>query len=92
MGYRLRVIGVLLFIVYGSLSMAQTMVYLERADNLSFDEERIANAQILRGNVIFRHEEALMYCDSAYFYENTNSIDAFGQVRFVQGDTLQGFG
>ena len=60
MGYRLRVIGVLLFIVYGSLSMAQTMVYLERADNLSFDEERIANAQILRGNVIFRHEEALM--------------------------------
>ncbi len=92
MGYRLRVIGVLLFIVYGSLSMAQTMVYLERADNLSFDEERIANAQILRGNVIFRHEEALMYCDSAYFYENTNSIDAFGHVRFVQGDTLQGFG
>ena len=81
-----------MFIVYGSLSMAQTMVYLERADNLSFDEERIANAQILRGNVIFRHEEALMYCDSAYFYENTNSIDAFGHVRFVQGDTLQGFG
>ena len=87
-----RFIGVLLFILQYSLSMAQTMVYLERADNLSFDEERIANAQILRGNVIFRHEEALMYCDSAYFYENTNSIDAFGHVRFVQGDTLQGFG
>lgn len=82
----------MLFILQYSLSMAQTMVYLERADNLSFDEERIANAQILRGNVIFRHEEALMYCDSAYFYENTNSIDAFGHVRFVQGDTLQGFG
>ena len=68
------------------------MVYLERAENLSFDEERIANAQILRGNVVFRHEEALMYCDSAYFYEGTNSLDAFGHVRFVQGDTLQGFG
>ena len=68
------------------------MVYLERAENLSFDEERIADAQILRGNVIFRHEEALMYCDSAYFYEGTNSLDAFGHVRFVQGDTLRGFG
>ena len=82
-----------LCIVHCSLSVsAQTMVYLERADNLSFDEARIADAQILRGNVIFRHEEALMYCDSAYFYEKTNSIDAFGHVRFVQGDTLQGFG
>ncbi len=82
-----------LFIINYSLSVsAQTMVYLERAENLSFDEERIADAQILRGNVIFRHEEALMYCDSAYFYEGTNSLDAFGHVRFVQGDTLRGFG
>lgn len=68
------------------------MVYLERAENLSFDQERIADAQILRGNVAFRHEEARMYCDSAYFYENSNSLDAFGHVRFEQGDTLQGFG
>ena len=67
------------------------MVYLERAENLSFDQERTADAQILRGNVVFRHEEALMYCDSAYFYENSNSLDAFGHVRFLQGDTLSGF-
>ena len=68
------------------------MVYLERSRTLDFDQERIADAQILRGDVMFRHEEALMYCDSAYFYENTNSLDAFGHVRFVQGDTLKGFG
>ena len=74
------------------LILLQTMVYLERAENLNFDQERIADAQILKGDVVFRHEEALMYCDSAYFYEKTNSLDAFGHVRFVQGDTLQGFG
>lgn len=72
--------------------LGQTMVYLERSNTLSFDEKRIADAQILVGNVIFRHENALMYCDSAYFYENSNSLDAFGHVRFVQGDTLKGFG
>lgn len=82
----------LLSFVFCPLSFAQTMVYLERAENLNYDEQRIANAQILKGNVVFRHEEALMYCDSAYFYENTNSLDAFGHVRFVQGDTLRGFG
>jgi len=70
---------------------AQTMVYLEHSETLSFDKERLENAQILRGNVIFRHEEALMYCDSAYFYEGTNSLDAFGHIRFVQGDTLHGY-
>lgn len=67
------------------------MVYLEHSKTLSFDQERIADAQILNGDVIFRHEDALMYCDSAYFYENSNSLDAFGHVRFEQGDTLRGF-
>ena len=71
---------------------SETMVYLLQADHLKFDEARIADAQIVQGNVIFRHEEALMYCDSAYFYEKTNSLDAFGHVRMVQGDTLEGFG
>ena len=74
------------------LILLQTMVYLERAEHLNFDQERIADAQILTGDVCFRHEEALMYCDSAYFYEKTNSLDAFGHVRFEQGDTLLGFG
>lgn len=71
---------------------SQTMVYLERSETLNFDQERIPDAQILRGNVMFRHDNALMYCDSAYFYEQTNSLDAFGNVRFVQGDTLRGYG
>ena len=70
----------------------KTMVYLERAEHLNFDQERIADAQILTGDVVFRHEDALMYCDSAYFYEKSNSLDAFGHVRLEQGDTLLGFG
>lgn len=82
----------ILSIFHFPFSISQTMVYLEHSETLSFDEERIADAQILRGDVCFRHEEALMYCDSAYFYEKTNSLDAFGHIWFVQGDTLQGFG
>ena len=82
----------LLSFVLCPLSLAQTMVYLEHAENLSFDQDRLANAQILQGNVIFRHDEMMMYCDSAYFYEGTNSLDAFGHIRFEQGDTLRGFG
>ncbi len=68
------------------------MVYLEHSETLSFDQDRIADAQILRGNVVFRHDSVWMYCDSSYFYEQTNSLDAFGHVRFIQGDTLRGYG
>ena len=86
-------VALLLFLSFFTfqLSYSQTMVYLEHSETLSFDEERIADAQILKGDVLFRHDSALMYCDSAYFYEGTNSLDAFGHIRFVQGDTLQGF-
>ena len=84
--------GLLSFVLIPMPAKAQTMVYLERSETLNFDQERIEDAQILKGNVVFRHDDMKMYCDSAYFYEKTNSLDAFGHVRFVQGDTLQGFG
>jgi len=82
-----------LLILIGSLVMllgnvaAQKMVYLEHCEKLSFDQKRV-NAQLLTGNVRFRHEGTLMYCDTAYFYEHSNSLDAFGHVRLVQGDTI----
>lgn len=71
---------------------AQTLVYLERADNLLFDQNVLPDARIVVGNVLFRHDDALMYCDSANFYEKSNSLDAFGHVKMVQGDTLTGYG
>ena len=42
----------------------------------------------LRGDVRFRHNEATMYCDSAYQYLSSNAIEAFGRVRLNQGDTI----
>ena len=33
-----------------------------------------------------------MYCDSAYFFEQTNSLEAFSNVRMEQGDTLFVYG
>lgn len=68
------------------------MVYLEHSETLSFDERRLPDVQILKGDVRFRHDSVLMYCDSAYFFEKENSLHAFGHVHLVQGDTLEGFG
>ena len=79
-------------VVLAGMMQGQNMVYLIHSNSLNFDEKRLPDAQILRGDVIFRHDEALMYCDSAYFFDKQNSLHAFSNVRFVQGDTLFGYG
>ena len=64
-------------------------VYLKHADMLRFNQYgEHAGAQILNGNVAFLHKGALLTCDSAYFYQETNSFKAFGHVKMRQGDTL----
>lgn len=67
-------------------------VYLDHADMLSYDEfGLIPGAQRLKGKVAFRHKGAKLFCDSAYFYQESNSFKAFGHVRMYQGDTLSLF-
>lgn len=63
-------------------------VYLLHADSLTFDANTSADYRVLHGNVKFRKDSMYMFCDSAYFYEQNNSLDAFGNVRMEQGDTL----
>ena len=46
-----------------------SLVFLEHSETLSYDEQRLPDVQILKGDVRFRHDSALMYCDSAYFFE-----------------------
>ena len=66
-------------------------VYLLHSDNLHYDRFRNPDAQILDGNVAFRHQGATLYCDSAHFYEKSNSFEAFNNVKMYQGDTLSLF-
>ena len=63
-------------------------VYLIHSDELFYNKFQNPEAQILRGNVAFRHGTMYMYCDSACYYEASNSFEAFGNVRMKQGDTL----
>ena len=63
-------------------------VYLVHADELWYDKWRNNDAQVLRGKVEFEHDGAHLYCDSANFFEASNSFEAWGNVRMVQGDTL----
>ena len=63
-------------------------IYLIHSDELMYDRWQNRDAQVLRGNVEFEHDGARLLCDSANFFEQTNSFEAFGHVRMYQGDTL----
>lgn len=63
-------------------------IILKHADNLRFNENEMQSAQRLSGNVVLMHKGMTMFCDSAMLYEQSQTFDAFGHVKIVQGDTL----
>lgn len=70
-------------------------VYLEHADRLVRTPQTVDDEgayQVLVGNVTMRKEGMLMTCDSAHFYDQSNSFNAFGNVSMEQGDTLFVYG
>ena len=61
-------------------------VVLEKADRLFKND--LDPYMVVVGQVHFSKGPMQMYCDSAHYYPETSSFDAFGNVRMEQGDTL----
>ncbi|MDR1667163.1 MAG: class A beta-lactamase [Bacteroidales bacterium] len=71
---------------------AQDHVQLKKIEitnygSMEFSQRIAPDAQRLIGDVGFLHEGIIMTCDSAYFYNNTNTLDAFGHVHIVHPDS-----
>lgn len=65
-------------IVYAQQPMRVEIV---QANSLEGSKIGLDEIRRLKGDVIFRQNNTLMYCDSAIFYEKSNSIDAYGNIR-----------
>lgn len=61
-------------------------IFLEHADVLHKQDRD--SFMVLSGTVHFSKGAMQMYCDSAHYYPTSESMDAFGNVRMQQGDTL----
>jgi lipopolysaccharide export system protein LptA len=79
----------ILFLGGNALAQSQTTIEIVNSDVFLGDESLGKGVSLLKGNVAFRHRGALMYCDSAYLYQESNSLNAFGKVRILQGDTIK---
>lgn len=67
---------------------AQKTVVLKQATLLSMGHRDGEEFQKLLGDVIFEQNETTIYCDSAYFFKARNSVEAFGHVRILEGDSV----
>jgi|APSaa5957512622_1039677.scaffolds.fasta_scaffold22527_2 lipopolysaccharide export system protein LptA len=85
---KLKIFFVLILISSISFSQEKKKIEILRAGSLEADEKIAANAQRLIDTVLIRHNDILLYCDSAYTYTGTNRVDAFGNVHVNQGDTM----
>lgn len=93
--YRQLIVGIfgLVFITTMRLSgQEKKQIEIVNTDLLEYNKNSGTEARKLIGNVQFRHQDAVMYCDSAYFYTDENKVDAFGNVSIHQGDTLHLYG
>lgn len=88
--FRLSLLFLILFGFNQSKAQTKTKkkINIDWVDLLANDEAVIKNAQRLLGNVKLSHENMVMTCDSAWFYSNSNTVDAFGNVHLISNDTL----
>lgn len=59
------------------------------ANSFEGDESLGKDVSRLLGDVRFSHKGAIMRCDSAYLYQRTNSLNAFGRIVVTKGDSIR---
>ncbi len=85
-----------LFAVLGlgfrGIAQNKTIVHIEHADILTYNEKLGKDIQRLIGNVVLRQDSVLFYCDSAWLNDKKRNFDAFGHVHIKVNDTVDVYG
>lgn len=92
---RICLIACCFILIYTSLcaqSGSVKTIEIKNADALIGTKINGQSVQKLIGRVALQHDQTLMFCDSAWYYDKLNSIDAFGHIHILQGDTLSLYG
>ncbi|MCF8366502.1 MAG: hypothetical protein K9H16_12010 [Bacteroidales bacterium] len=69
-----------------------TKIRIVNADDLLGSKTTGQDLNIFVGNVVFEHDSAFLYCDSAVLYSETNNLEAHRNVRVKVSDTLNLYG
>ncbi len=87
-------LSILLILVFSSLSIAQEQrkIKIDSAGFFTLDEANYPGATILtrndRGQVKISHDGVIMWADKAIHYNKEDFIEAYGNVKINQGDSI----
>jgi len=81
-------LSLLLLALVSELAYSQRKVKLVQAEQLQGGRKDNISYDSFVGNVIFEHKGTNIYCDSAVFFKKTNSLEAFGNVKIDDGDSV----
>lgn len=70
----------------------QVRIKIERADYLRHDDKIGKNTQSLNGRVILSHHRTILHCDSAYMFNDSNTVVAYGNIHVIQNDSIHLYG
>lgn len=68
----------------------KTRIHIEHYDKAVYSKS-MGDVQRLIGHVKMRHDSAYFFCDSAYFYQKTNSFNAYQNVHIIVNDSVEIF-
>ena len=86
----MKILFHILLVILSITLNAQTSKKIEilNADNTFSNAKKHPDYWRLINNVSFKHNNAIMHCDSAYHYANKNKMKAFGKIKITQGDSI----
>jgi lipopolysaccharide export system protein LptA len=74
------------------VAQEQRKIQIEYSGFLNFDEENYPDAKVLTRDDLSQihiiHDGVNMWCDQAIHYSDDNFIEAYGNVKMIQGDTI----
>lgn len=70
------------------LAQEEKRIEIINSDNTFANTNKHPDYWRLIGNVSFKHNNAIMNCDSAYHYISEDKMKAFGKIKITQGDSI----
>src|SRR5690606_19906196 len=74
------------FLASKTFAQNNILELLPGSERLEYDSK--TGIHRLYGNVNFKYQSNVMYCDSAHYHQRTNEVYAYGNVHINKRDTL----
>ncbi len=92
MGKELILLGTILVLATPLRAQNERKIEILYSDYMEYNRNIQGGVVKYVGDVAFRQEDMLLYCDSAWLFSEANIVHAYDSVHIIQGDTLHLYG